>query len=395
MDLEDERRRSVSEHKTRRRPIFGPEVWAEVDGRSWSHWDRWYSIVCVADFAGDWDAVAERLAGRSDRLHIASDAERKLSHLDDLLGRLRAAGLTSADLARDVERAELTKARRKVLDQGLSGRDRTQAMRDTPRRRLRARALRGAWRDFPVGPAEAYEAFVVFVDEADHVGKGGTFELARGLEEQIAAAADAAGGDSARLLASRRAALTAVCEIAHRVDDSYGQIGELGQAVWTAYAATRWRELVPDEVYWGDVAQLVAFDDYAHLYRAETVPWRQARAADLPVLRSIVTALAEEYTAARLDYHAQQARVALAWAHLASRCVSRYADVARDLDSEHWMPIVALAESALRAHRPDVAGAVFDAADQPGFHREHLHRRRRRQLLSTPVKPDLRIVDGQ
>jgi hypothetical protein len=267
-------------------------------------------------------------------------------------------------------------------------------MRDTPRRRLRASALHGAWRDFPVGPAEAYEAFVVFVDEADHVGKGGTFELARGLEEQIAAVADAAGGDSARLLASRLAALTAVCEIAHRVDDSYGQIGELGQAAWTAYAATRWRDLVPDAVYWRDVAQLVAFDDYAHLYRAETVPWRQARAADLPLLRSIVTALAEEYAAARLDYHAQQVRVALAWAYLASRCVSRYAEVARDLGSEHWMPIVALAESALRARRPDVVAAVFDAADQPGFHREHLHRRRR-ELLTAPAAPHLRIADGQ
>lgn len=384
----------MSEHKMRRQPVYGPEVWAEIDGRPWSFWDRWYCVVCVADFAGDWDAMAARLAGRSGRLHIASDAESKLSHLDDLVGRLGAAGLGTADVVGDVERAELTKARRKVLDQGLSGRDRTSAMRDTPRRRLRARALRGAWPEFPVDPAGAYEAFVVFVEEAVHLGKGGTIELARGLEEEIAAVADAAGGDSTRLLAARRAALTAVCEIAHRVDDSYGQIGELGQAAWSAYAATRWRDLLPEAVYWRDVAQLVAFDDHAHLYRAETVPWRQARAADLPVLRGIVAALAEEYAAARLDYHAQQVRVALAWAHVASRCVSRYAEVARDLGSEHWMPIVALAESALGAHRPDAAAAVFDAADQPGFHREYLHRRRR-ELLNAPAAPRLRIVTEQ
>jgi hypothetical protein len=385
---------SVSENKTRRQPIYGPEVWAEVDGRPWSHWDRWYCVVCVADFAGDWDALAERLATRSGRLHIASDAESKLSHLDDLVGRLRAAGLGVADLAGDVERTELTKARRKVLDQGLSGRDRTPAMRDTPTRRLRTRALRGAWRDFPVDPADTYELFVSFVDEADHIGKGRTFELARVLDEQIAAAADAAGGDSGRLLASRRAALTAVQEIAHRVDDSYGQIGELGQAAWSAYASTRWRDLIPEAVYWRDVAQLVAFDDYAHLHRAETLPWRQARAADLPLLRSIVAVLTEEYAAARLDYHAQQARVALAWAHLATRSLRRYADVARDLGSEHWMPVVALAESALRAHRPDVAAAVFDAADQPGSHREYL-RRRRRELLHASTSPNLRIVNQE
>jgi hypothetical protein len=185
-----------------------------------------------------------------------------------------------------------------------------------------------------------------------------------------------------------------VCEIAHRVDDSYGQIGELGHAAWSAYAATRWRDLIPEAVYWRDVAQLVAFDDYAHLHRAETVPWRQARAADLPLLRSIVAALAEEYAAARLDYHAQQVRVALAWAHLAIRCLSGYAEVARDLGSENWMPVVALAESALRAHRPVVAAAVFDAADQPGFHREYL-RRRRRELLNAPAAPKLRVVTGE
>jgi hypothetical protein len=55
---------------------------------------------------------------------------------------------------------------------------------------------------------------------------------------------------------------------------------------------------------------------------------------------------------------------------------------------------VALAESALRAHRPDVAAAVFDAADQPGFQREYL-RRRRRELLNAMAAPNLRVVTGE
>jgi hypothetical protein len=53
----------------------------------------------------------------------------------------------------------------------------------------------------------------------------------------------------------------------------------------------------------------------------------------------------------------------------ALRSLRRYADAARDLGSEHWMPVVALAESRLRAQRRDVAAAVFEAADQPGSHR--------------------------
>lgn len=115
----------------------------------------------------------------------------------------------------------MAKARRKVLDQGLSGRDLTQAMRHTPRRRLRDRALRGSWAAFPVDPSVAYAAFDADIEAAGHVGKGGTFELVRELEAEIAAVVDAAA-DPARLLAARRAALTAVQEVAHRADDSYG-----------------------------------------------------------------------------------------------------------------------------------------------------------------------------
>jgi hypothetical protein len=58
-------------------------------------------------------------------------------------------------------------------------------MRDTPTGRLRAHALRVAWPDFPVDPADTYELFEPFVDEADHIGKGGAFELARALDEEI------------------------------------------------------------------------------------------------------------------------------------------------------------------------------------------------------------------
>jgi hypothetical protein len=60
------------------------------------------------------------------------------------------------------------------------------------------------------------------------------------------------------------------------------------------------------------------------------------------------------------------------------------------------MPIVALAESAVAVERADVAAAVFDAADQPGAHREHLQRRRVELLGARggPGGPALRVIDG-
>lgn len=361
---------------TRRAPIFGPEAWAVIAGVTWSHWDRWYSAVCLAEADGDWSRLAEALATRPGRVHISSDAEAKLSHLDDLVARLAGAGLGPADLTEGLDKAEMAKARRKVLDQGLSGRDLTRAMRHTPRRRLLNRALRGSWAAFPVDPSDAYAAFSADVEEAGYVGKGGTFELVRELEADIAAVVDDAADDPARLLAARRAALTAVQRVAHRADDSYGVIGELGQTTWEGYVGTPWRDLVAPGVYWRDIAELVVFDDYAHLHRAETLPWRRARKPDLPFILHSLRALAEEYVAARLPYHADQARIALAYAHVATGTLTGYTTVARDLGSEHWMSVVALAESALRARRPDVAAEVFDAADQPGAHRDYLRQRR-------------------
>jgi hypothetical protein len=375
----------------RRVPIFGPEPWAQLGGAVWSHWDRWYCAVCTADFGGDWEALAEGVATRSGRAHPDPDAAAKLSHLDDLVERLEAAGLGPDALAGDVDKATRATARRKVLDQALSSRHRTPAMRWTPERRLRQRALRGSWPALPVDPSGDYAQLEGVVEEAEHVGRSGglggardvIFELARELEDDIADGVAVADGDPARLLAARRAALTAVQEVAHRVDDSFGVVGELGKETWAAYVATPWRGLVTPEVYWRDIAELVAFDDHAHLHRNATLPWRQARKSDLPLICAIVTDLVEDYGRARLRHQADEVRVAAAYAHVATRSLTGYAEVAGDLGSAHWMPIIALAESALRSRRPDVAAAVFDAADQPGRHRDHL-RKRRTEFLGRP-----------
>lgn len=112
------------------------------------------------------------------------------------------------------------------------------------------------------------------------------------------------------------------------------------------------------------------------------------------MIEAILLALAEEWRAAYHDYQADEALELVAWLHVAGRRYTRYAGAARRLGSDHWQPIVALAESALTAGRTELAVEVFRAADRPGWHRDYL---RDRCVALTGVRladndPLLRVV---
>ena len=49
--------------------------------------------------------------------------------------------------------------------------------------------------------------------------------------------------------------------------------------------------------------------------------------------------------------------------------------MAARLGTDHWREVEALAESALRSKRRDVAIGVFQAADRPGRHQQRLRER--------------------
>jgi len=47
----------------RKPPVFGPEPWSELAGRSWSYWDLWFAAVAVSDHAGSLDELEAHLVG--------------------------------------------------------------------------------------------------------------------------------------------------------------------------------------------------------------------------------------------------------------------------------------------------------------------------------------------
>jgi hypothetical protein len=370
----------------RRPPIYGPEPWTERHGQPWSHWDRWFALVAVADHDGDFTGVAVALDDHPTG-YLDESTQAKLAHLDDLAVRLATAGIEPVGLLADdeLDKTVLAKARRKVVTQALSGRDLTGPMRRPPRSKLRERALRGSWPAFPADPAEPYGLLAELVEDRSDIWARQTFDLVRDLERRVDAMVEEAGDDPERLVAVQRAALTAVSEAAERADDSYGEIGQLGLQSWQAYVSTPWRDLLDPATYWRDVCELIAFDDYAHLHQHETVPFLRARAGETELLVGILDDLAAEYTAARLRWHAEEARKAGLYVLVATRDYGRFADAAAGLGRGHWRPVALLAESALAGGHRNVAAAVFDAADQPGHLGDHLRKLRDQMLGDGPA----------
>ena len=115
--------------------IYGPEPWATRHRAVWSYWDLWFCVVAIADHDGDLDALAEAIEHQG-RTFGGGTAESKLSHLDDLKRRMADAGVDAHALAagEETEPKTRTKARAKVLKQGLYPRDMTEPMSHTPPR---------------------------------------------------------------------------------------------------------------------------------------------------------------------------------------------------------------------------------------------------------------------
>jgi len=136
-------------------------VWRTTGDTTWTYWDLWFALLCLVDHDGSWDGLDEAIAARHERVG-RWDGEAKWSHLLDLRARLERAGLTAGELVAGTipDRKLVTRARTKVIKQGLQGRDLTPAMRDTPSHRLETRARFGRWPRFPISPQRPFDQLV-------------------------------------------------------------------------------------------------------------------------------------------------------------------------------------------------------------------------------------------
>lgn len=217
-------------------PVGGPELWRTVDGVAFCHWDRWLLRLALDD-KGGLAGLAWLLRERvTDPVRICDkdDAEALHMQMVDLQKRLARVGRTPETLLDDEERASVWLARKAVQRVWRSGpRERTRAMRDTPRRLLSQRAVRGHWASFPVSPA-GYEASLRgVVGDTSNVPHWATGDLASRIESFVELRATNA--TPAERLALRRAAMTVIVGVMNDVDDSLADMATCYEEIERAY----------------------------------------------------------------------------------------------------------------------------------------------------------------
>lgn len=374
--------------------IRGPETWRDDRDALWSHWDLWFCLVWTVDFDTDRDDFSTELHRRHGHPLGRPDRESFLSHLADLAARLDARGLTPRALVGDAgdDRKLIAKARRKVLQQGLSPEVLTQAMIETPRARIGRRALQGRWERFPVSPDTPYQEFAALLARraADRSRRYG---LVRPFQRTLQRLERSCGDDPARHLAVLRAFLAAGIEAMDRNLGSHGVVEILTEGL-LRYVALPWRETgIALEDYYPDLCDLLAWESYAITYERETESFRLVRAEEGDLVEGILLAFEREYRGHGLVHHAMRALECIAYLAVALRRFDRMVPNADALGPDGWVAVEAMARCALDHGYRDLARAVFESADRPGLLRDNLRFASARLLGEEPTgRPSLRLV---
>lgn len=293
--------------------VYGPEPWDTVADATWTYWDLWFSVVCITQYGGDWDALDAGLYSTSHLTHGLS--EPLWCHLVDLRNRLSAAGLTAADLVGDLagDRKTVKKARSKILEwTGILAKHFSPAMRDVPSDRFHFRAHFGNWDRYPVSPRPFYGRLAAATPfdlelPGQYLPTFGNIEpLFQALEELEAEHATT----PSTLLAVRRAGLTASSLAQHCCDPSYGDLASDASQAIVRFSLTDWRATGIDHaVFWRDALEVfMVFSNFGCApYGCESEVMENLGAdRDRALIKRVVDDLHDSYTADRLEWNAEE-----------------------------------------------------------------------------------------
>jgi hypothetical protein len=356
-----------------------------------SYWDLWFVLVANANFGSSWDRFVEHL--RSQQGPSSRFAERKLSHIRDLQRRLQQADVAIDDIVAqaDPSPAKLRRARNQVLKREPRDHEWSEAMRNTPRQRRYAHALRGFWPSFPVSPASYAAQLTSRCQTRRWFSASQSSRIADQLDEFVeVAVGERHDGQPAQAQAMLRAFLTMVIELMEVADDSYGSLGDSFHGGFAHYLAIPLEETgIEDTVFFHDLLTLLIWEDYGLTYDHMDGYFERLTSEAGDLCMDYLRQQIEELTDDDLDYQAEKA---LTWlGHIAAEQnrFERFEELAQEMGTQAWQRIIVLADRAVKKRKRKLAAAVFEAALGPGMHERFL-REKYEQLKNGTWNPDPR-----
>ena len=345
-----------------------------------TYWDLWFVIVLVTDYGGDWDRLAAHLRhqGKTDYSYRLYAVESLLCHLGYLRQALAAAGVTPQEVLAgtdpDLVKRQKARARDKILRVWPSERDKSPWMRNTPRAEREARALRGYWARFPVSPDRYAAQIEGLFKPSGFYEENQSFALAHKLSAFLDREEKRA--NDAELCALYRAYLTVVIEQMQRIDDSYGVMGDTYNEVLEGYIRLDRSTLgMPLADFLQDLLELFIWEDHAFTTRQQPVFFAGLDGAEALLAEATLRAQWDELRELDLEYPAERALTLLGMLCTQQRMFDRFVDLARAMGSREWQRITGMAEMAEKHKQYDLAVAVYEASEGPGYHRDLLHKK--------------------
>lgn len=242
--------------------IDGPETWRTIDGVAFCHWDRWLLRLALAEKGGiaalawllrEWVTDPKRICDKdaAEALHL------QMVDLQRRLAQIQRTPETVLDAEEQASVWLYRKAVRRVWHSGPLRR--TAAMRDTPRRRLTTRALRGHWAAFPVSPARFEATLLDAAGVASRTPHWMTGVVARAIEERVETLVS--GASIEERVAIYRAGLTTIVAAMEGLDDSLAEMAVTYEGIERAYLDAL-RELPGRRVLLRDLVEFVTWEDY-------------------------------------------------------------------------------------------------------------------------------------
>jgi hypothetical protein len=146
------------------------------------------------------------------------------------------------------------------------------------------------------------------------------------------------------------------------------------------------------EVYVRDAVEFATREDYGQHDKLEAIFAKLDRRHGDLALRILKETMAELEKYRTFQYQVEQALEFKAVLVIAHREFDELVPLAIKLGSSVWRPVVTTAEAALKARKPDLALAVFGAANQPGRHQEYLAKECRRVTRKKMPKAGSKLV---